>query len=110
MTTTAEAVFSDKSIKFKYGYVGSDEITLVKEPLTDEQLKRGAATEYNGRTSKLLSLLAGQTSVLFAQYLQGIYLHTNCLILMLEFSKSILKNWPWRIFNTVAQASLKMLV
>lgn len=63
MRESAELLFDE--FRFWRAFCGSDEITVVWQPLTEEQLSRGATLPFAGRTEKLVSLLAGFTSVAF---------------------------------------------
>lgn len=47
MKNTASECFS--YFNFFIGFVGSDEITYVLRPLTEEQLSKNATLEFNGR-------------------------------------------------------------
>lgn len=45
--------------------MGSDEITYVLRPLTEEQLEKKGTLPFSGRVEKMVSLLAGRVSTTF---------------------------------------------
>jgi tRNA(His) 5'-end guanylyltransferase len=111
MKETALYLFDE--FRFQIGFVGSDEISLVWFPLTEEQIKNGSELLHGGRIFKCLSLLAGSASSFFATtcinskvVIADSYPHFDCRYFEYDTYDEVLSNIKERITFTTKNSRM----
>jgi tRNA(His) 5'-end guanylyltransferase len=120
MKNTAKHLF--EKYNFEIGFVGSDEITLVWYPLSNEQIEKGCDIPFGDRQFKIITLLAGLASSYFTktfitttqieqkhhcENILDVYPHFDCRHFEFDTLDDVLDNIKYRI--TYTQKNSKMM-